>query len=51
MTTQALGQPFLTNTDRSLFAGGDWCLGASVECAYRSGVAIAEAVSKRLRTD
>ncbi|NYE29555.1 hypothetical protein HDE78_002521 [Rhodanobacter sp. K2T2] len=51
MTTQALGQPFLTNTDRSLFAGGDWCLGASVECAYQSGAAIAEAVSKRLRTD
>jgi renalase len=51
MTTQALGQPFLANTDRSLFAGGDWCLGASVECAYQSGVAIAEAVSKRLRTD
>jgi len=51
MTSQALGQPFLANTDRSLFAGGDWCLGASVECAYRSGVAIAEAVSTRLRTD
>ncbi len=51
MTTQALGRPFLANNDRSLFAGGDWCLGASVECAYQSGAAIAEAVSKRLRTD
>jgi renalase len=48
MTTQALGQPFLANHDRSLLAGGDWCLGARVECAYESGTAIAEAVADKL---
>jgi len=47
MTTQPLGQPFLASAGRSLFAGGDWCLGARVECAYQSGVAIAEAVANR----
>ncbi len=45
MTTQPLGQPFLASADKSLFAGGDWCLGARVECAYQSGAAIAEAVT------
>lgn len=49
MTTQALGQPFLATDDHSLFAGGDWCLGASVECAYQSGNAIADAALKKLR--
>jgi renalase len=46
MTTHALDQPFLANADRSLFAGGDWCLGARVECAYQSGTSIADAVAK-----
>jgi len=46
MTTRPLGRPFLANDDHSLFAGGDWCLGASVECAYQSGVNMAEAVAK-----
>ena len=44
MTCDALGQPFLASADGRLFAGGDWCLGARVECAYTSGTAIAEAV-------
>ncbi len=48
MTTLSLGRPFLANADQSLFAGGDWCLGARVECAYQSGIAIADAVAKRL---
>lgn len=51
MTTQPLGQLFLASADKSLFAGGDWCLGARVECAYQSGAAMAAAVAKRLRTE
>lgn len=30
--------------DKGREPGGDWCLGARVECAYASGTAIAEAV-------
>ena len=48
MTVQPLGQPFLANAEQNLFAGGDWCLGARVECAYQSGVTIATAVAKKL---
>ena len=47
MTTHALGQPFLANADGTLFVAGDWCLGARVECAYESGVAVAQAVAER----
>lgn len=47
MTTQALGRPFLANVDETLFAAGDWCLGARVECAYESGVTVAHTVAKR----
>lgn len=39
-----LGQPYLVNSARTLFAGGDWCLGAKVEDAWTSGRAIAAAV-------
>ena len=39
-----LGLPFLADDARSLFVGGDWCLGARVESAWESGVAIAEAI-------
>ena len=40
-------RPFLCNDDRTLFAGGDWALGARVECAFDSGTAIAEAIAAR----
>ena len=40
-TAQPLGVPFLHNADRSLFLGGDWCLGARAEHAWQSGSAIA----------
>lgn len=40
-TTAPLGAPFLSFADRTLFLGGDWCLGARVECAFESGRAIA----------
>jgi hypothetical protein len=45
LTTQSLGQPFLANMDETLFAAGDWCLGARVECAYESGVTVAQAIA------
>lgn len=38
----ALGQPFLRDDARSLFVGGDWCLGARAEDAWHSGRAIAQ---------
>jgi len=44
MTTTPLAQPFLASGDGTLFVGGDWCLGARVECAHTSGVAIANAL-------
>ncbi|UCH73073.1 MAG: FAD-dependent oxidoreductase [Rhodospirillales bacterium] len=50
-TTAPLGAPFLSSDDETLFLGGDWCLGARVECAFESGRAIAaalrEAVDRR----
>ena len=49
LTTRALGQPFLDSADGSLLAGGDWCLGPRVECAWQSGVAMAEALAQRLQ--
>jgi len=39
--TQPLGQPFLRSDDASLYLGGDWCLGARIEAAWDSGIAIA----------
>ncbi len=41
-TTVPLGQSFLRNDDRTLYLGGDWCLGARVEAAWSSGTAIGE---------
>ncbi len=40
-TTVPLGRPCLSLPDRGLYLGGDWCLGARVECAFDSGQAIA----------
>jgi renalase len=37
-----LGQPFLRDADRTLYAGGDWCLGSRAEDAWQSGRAIAQ---------
>tara|TARA_A100001037_G_scaffold56671_1_gene48966 strand:+ start:8629 stop:9612 length:984 start_codon:yes stop_codon:yes gene_type:complete len=44
LTTKPLGKPFLRSVDSTLFAGGDWCLGARVECGFESGRAIADAI-------
>jgi predicted NAD/FAD-dependent oxidoreductase len=43
-----LGQPYLHDGDHTLFAGGDWCLGAKAENAWTSGRAIADAVVQSL---
>lgn len=37
-----LGEAFLVSPDRRLYLGGDWCLGAGIEAAWRSGSAIAD---------
>ncbi len=47
LTTAPLGKPHLASDDGSLLIGGDWCLGARVECAYESGEAMAMAVLER----
>jgi renalase len=39
--TVSLGQPFLRDAGRSLYLGGDWCIGPRVEAAWTSGTAIA----------
>jgi len=44
-TTTPLGAAFVSSEDRRLFVGGDWCLGARVECAFESGQAIAAALT------
>lgn len=43
-TVKALGRPCLASHDNTLFLGGDWALGARVECAFDSGRAIAQAI-------
>ncbi len=48
LTTAPLGAPYISTDDRTLFVGGDWCLGARVECAYQSGAAIAAALIEAL---
>jgi renalase len=49
LTTVPLGQPFLANDDDSLYAAGDWCLGARVESAHISGEAVAAALAQRFQ--
>ncbi len=44
LTTEPLGRPYLGSVDGTLFTGGDWCLGARVECAFESGQAMASAM-------
>jgi len=43
-TSAALGEPFIADDTRTLFAGGDWCLGKKIEDAWSSGQAIADAL-------
>lgn len=48
LVSRPLGQPCLADRKETLFAGGDWCLGARAEDAWNSGTAIADAVMKAL---
>lgn len=48
MTMQPLGRPFLADSANGLWAGGDWCLGARVENAFQSGVAMAGSIADAL---
>ncbi len=43
-TQVPLGRPFLDIADGTLLAGGDWCLGARVECGFDSGVSLADRI-------
>ncbi|WP_037547502.1 NAD(P)/FAD-dependent oxidoreductase [Stappia stellulata] len=45
-TLTSLGAPFLSIEANTLFAGGDWCLGARVECGFDSGFALAERIAE-----
>lgn len=47
LVAEPLGQHFLCSEDRTLFAGGDWCLGARAEDAWSSGNAIADYLVKQ----
>ncbi|MFO1151611.1 MAG: FAD-dependent oxidoreductase [Alsobacter sp.] len=44
LVEQAVGQPCLWNAEAGLGACGDWCIGARVEAAFDSGVALAAAI-------
>jgi hypothetical protein len=39
-----LGTPYLFDDERTIGACGDWCLGANIEAAFRSGQAMAETI-------
>ncbi len=43
-TVNPRGRPCLASRHDTLFLGGDWALGARVECAFDSGRAIAQAI-------
>ncbi len=43
--SKPLGQSFLADAEQTLFAGGDWCLGARAEDAWTSGRAIAQKIA------
>ncbi len=42
--TAPLGAPCIADHSGTLLLGGDWCLGARVEAAWQSGIALAERV-------
>lgn len=44
--SKPLGRPFLQDTTRSLYVGGDWCLGARAEDGWLSGQAMAHSILK-----
>ena len=46
--SRPLGRTYLADEEETLFAGGDWCLGAKAEDAWVSGQAIATTIAKRV---
>jgi renalase len=48
-TIRPLMRPYLGTADKSLFIGGDWCLGSRVENAYESGFSIANSLIEKSR--
>jgi predicted NAD/FAD-dependent oxidoreductase len=48
-TMRPLMKPYLCKTDKSLFIGGDWCLGSRVENAYESGFMIAKSFIEKFK--
>lgn len=47
-TRTPLGKPFACSEGQTLFVGGDWALGSSVEYAFESGQAMGQAVGQAL---
>ncbi|GGB42887.1 FAD-dependent oxidoreductase [Roseibium aquae] len=47
-TITPLGSPMLEAFGGEVLVGGDWCLGARVECAFQSGMAIGQALQNTL---
>lgn len=45
--TDPLKEPFVRNDARTLYAGGDWCLGPLAEAAWASGSAIADDILRQ----
>jgi len=48
-TAVPLGEPMLKLFDGEVLIGGDWCLGARVEAAFESGLAIGEELAKSMQ--
>ena len=46
LVEEALGAPCVWNSKLRLGACGDWCLGPRVECAFDSGMAMAQSILK-----
>lgn len=50
-TGKALEAPYAASEDGTLLVGGDWALGARVECAYESGAAMGDALLAAVNQD
>ena len=46
--TAPLGRPFISNESATLYLGGDWTIGARVEAAWESGIAISTEILQRV---
>ena len=46
--TSILGKPYLTNSGKTLYVAGDWCLGSRVEAGFESGFSVAQSIISNL---